>query len=86
MNKLLPILLVVGLAIIPELSFTYDRDSYEGFSSRTGGSGGASFIGIIIFIIFLVAYIMNPKEYEGFTVILQFMAIALIIYLVRLAV
>ncbi|MBL6701228.1 MAG: hypothetical protein ISP96_05125 [Gammaproteobacteria bacterium] len=65
MNKLLPILLVVGLAIIPELSFAYDRDSYEGYSSRTGGGGGISLGVIIMFLAFLFAYIMSPKEYNG---------------------
>ena len=57
MNKLLPILLIVCLAIIPELCFAYDRDSYEGYIPRSGGSGKSSWIGgALSAIIFFLAW------------------------------
>ena len=67
MNKLLPILLVVGLAIIPELSFANDMHT------RTGSTGG-SFIGTIILIVAGFFAVLNmltkpPQEWDGLTAI-----------------
>ena len=82
MNKILPIIVVV-VFFFPELSFAvpYERDAWE---PRSGG-GGFSLGGIIMLLAFLVAYIMSPKEYEGFTFLLQIIAVVAVLYFIRLA-
>ena len=61
LNKLLPILLVFAISLFPEIIFA--RDSYDAYSSRTGGGGGFSDIltWVILFFVFIFAIDKNPE-------------------------
>lgn len=55
MNKLLPLLLVAAFILIPDLSFAYDRDSYESYIPRSGGgSGNSGIFGTIFGFVFII--------------------------------
>ena len=65
MNKILPIILVVVLFFFPELLLSYERDAWEGGSSRLGGGGGSGIGGFLTVLLFLFGIVL-------FTLVIRF--------------
>jgi len=81
MNKILPIILVVVLFFFPELLLSYERDAWEGGSSRLGGGsgiGGFLIVPIMAFVIFLAVFFLQQIRNED---ILPIIIIIFIFYL-----